>query len=912
MYLNVNFQRNKRICIYLFILTIIGCVIPAQAVPEGWSDPVPIPSYSSIAVDSQGKWHALYTTREQTSDMDYIVRLWYRNATGYNEELDSLTSYSDHFSPFNNLEIDIDQYGGVHVFYFDDISDTSLYTKYYRKPVVLVHGWHGNSYVWSHLISKLDEENIPVWDFDYSKNSIEDPRIIAKDLETYIKNKRAETGYTGDIDIVCHSMGAMVSRYYFERINTSETVNQWIGIAPVNHGAALADLRDEPVTWFVRLLKLIWPFDPLPNPDEPAIIQMNTDSKTVNELEGSLRSDIKYRVIAGYNPTHSWGFSKFFGLTREKWNGNYYSTYNGDNTVATEQSILLGRDYDVYPLNGDLQGYAPDSYSHSNLPKNPLVVDRVMEYLKNPETPSSQYRPPAEHLPDKDYNIEEQRNHGYITYDGELQSFNYQLANPSSVYLTSTWEGSSLLLRVISPSGQVLQPNVYPVVSYSNGSTYEQYGIDAKETGIWNVSIIGIDVPVSGEQYNITFSTITENINKITVMKPNGGETFYLGSILPLSWTYTGSPGTTVDIEVLKGGAPLKTLTGIPLGSGGIGRYNVTIPGSTPLGGNYRIRVKSASNTLYTDTSDGDFTISGPTISITEPNGGESYAIGSTLPMRWAYYGNPGTTVNIEVLKGTATLKTLAGIPIGSGGAGSYSVTIPASTPLGADYKIRISSTSNAIYTDTSDAPFKIIANTSSSITVTTPNGGENWVQGSAQTLRWNYTGNPGTMVKIEALRGNSVLAVIAPSTPIGSGGSGSYDLMFPFNTPLGSDYRIRVTSVSNPAWTDTSDDNFTISPAIHVTTPDGGENYPLGSTLPMSWDYTGNPGTMVNIDVFKGTTIMKTLSGIPIGPGGSGSYNVPIPASTPLGSDYTIRVTSVSYAACTDTSDGAFSISAA
>src|SRR5690606_17877685 len=127
MYLNVNFQRNKRICIYLFILTIIGCVIPAQAVPEGWSDPVPIPSYSSIAVDSQGKWHALYTTREQTSDMDYIVRLWYRNATGYNEELDSLTSYSDHFSPFNNLEIDIDQYGGVHVFYFDDISDTSLY-----------------------------------------------------------------------------------------------------------------------------------------------------------------------------------------------------------------------------------------------------------------------------------------------------------------------------------------------------------------------------------------------------------------------------------------------------------------------------------------------------------------------------------------------------------------------------------------------------------------------------------------------------------------------------------------------------------------------------------------------------------------------------------------------------------------
>jgi len=66
-----------------------------------------------------------------------------------------------------------------------------------------------------------------------------------------------------------------------------------------------------------------------------------------------------------------------------------------------------------------------------------------------------------------------------------------------------------------------------------------------------------------------------------------------------------------------------------------------------------------------------------------------------------------------------------------------------------------------------------------------------------------------------------------------------------------------------------------------------------------------------VNIDVIKGGAILKTLTGIPIGPGGSGSYNVIIPAGTPMGSDYMIRVTSGSYTGCTDTSNGTFAISA-
>lgn len=299
-------------------------------------------------------------------------------------------------------------------------------------------------------------------------------------------------------------------------------------------------------------------------------------------------------------------------------------------------------------------------------------------------------------------------------------------------------------------------------------------------------------------------------------------------------------------------------------------------------------------------------------ITVTVPNGGESYPIGSTLPMSWTYTGNPGSTVNIEVLKGTSALKILTGIPIGTDGSGAYNVTIPASTPRGTDYKIRVTSTLNPLYTDISDGPFTISADSSSSITVVAPNGGENWVQGSTHSLSWTFTGNPGSSVKIEALRGENVLAVITPSTSIGSGGSGSYSLAFPYNTPRGDDFKIRVTSNDYPAYNDTSDAPFTISSPITVVAPNGGETWVQGSPQTIRWNYIGNPGPTVKIEVWRGLTVIAVITpSYPIGSGGSGSYSLTLPNNAPVSTNYRIKVTSTNYPACYDFSNASFTISA-
>ena len=403
---------------------------------------------------------------------------------------------------------------------------------------------------------------------------------------------------------------------------------------------------------------------------------------------------------------------------------------------------------------------------------------------------------------------------------------------------------------------------------------------------------------------NIEVTTGTP-VDSITVAVPNGGEVYQIGDILPMSWTYTGTPGSTVKIDVFKGPTILKTLTGIPIGSSGSGTYSITIPSATPVGSDYKIRVTSTSNAAYTDISDAPFTIgtaSGASIKVESPNGGEIWTHGSTQVISWSSTGNPGPTVKIEVLKGTSILKTLTDIPTTSG---SINVPVPYNTPLGGDYKIRITSTNNAAYTDTSDAPFTISTESGTSIKVESPNGGEIWTHGSTQVISWSSTGNPGPTVKIEVLKGTSILKTLTdiPTT------SGSINVPVPYNTPLGGDYKIRITSTNNAAYTDTSDAPFTISSAITVATPNGGEVYQIGDILPMSWTYTGTPGSTVNIDVYKGSDILKTLKGIPIGSAGSGTYSVTIPSTTPLGADYSIRVTSSSYSACTDMSDGMFSI---
>jgi len=427
------------------------------------------------------------------------------------------------------------------------------------------------------------------------------------------------------------------------------------------------------------------------------------------------------------------------------------------------------------------------------------------------------------------------------------------------------------------------------------------------EPGTYSVKLTATNGQGSDTEIKYRYITVFPKPT-ITVVSPNGGEDWPRGTYQIIRWEYTGYPGTTVRIELLNGSTLFGIVTpGTPVGTDGTGSLIVPVPPDMPLGTEYRVRVNSTRYPSVGDTSDATFSISVvPSITVATPGGGEDWVQGSLQTIRWNYTSDPGPSVKIELLKGTAVRVVHPNMDIGSGGSGSFPVTVPYSLPPGNDYMIRVTSTRCPTCIDTSDTPFTI----SPAITMISPDGGEAWLQGSSQTIRWSYTSNPGSMVKIEVLRSGTLLKTISSSYPIGLNGTGSLDLTVPFSTPLGDDYTIRITSTSYPACTDTSDAPFTIVPALTVVTPDGGEDWFQGSLHTIWWSYSGNPGSTVKIEALRSGTLLKTLSSsCPIGLNGTGSLDLTIPFSTPLGDDYTIRVTSTSYPACTDTSDAPFTI---
>ncbi|MBI3949577.1 MAG: zinc-dependent metalloprotease [Acidobacteria bacterium] len=193
---------------------------------------------------------------------------------------------------------------------------------------------------------------------------------------------------------------------------------------------------------------------------------------------------------------------------------------------------------------------------------------------------------------------------------------------------------------------------------------------------------------------------------------------------------------------------------------------------------------------------------------------------------------------------------------------------------------------------------------TSPSITVSVPNGGENWQTGTSQSIQWtssNVTGN----VKIELSRnGATTYETLFPDTP--NDGSESWTVAGAVTTQA----RIKVSSVADPSINDTSNANFTIStppppPSITVTSPNGGEWWQTNTTQTITWTSTSISGN-VKIRISRnGGSTYKTLFNS-VANTGSIQWTVTGSATTQA----RIQVVSVADSTIRDESDSNFTIS--
>ncbi|MDC1037717.1 Ser-Thr-rich GPI-anchored membrane family protein [Candidatus Marinimicrobia bacterium] len=414
--------------------------------------------------------------------------------------------------------------------------------------------------------------------------------------------------------------------------------------------------------------------------------------------------------------------------------------------------------------------------------------------------------------------------------------------------------------------------------------------------------------------------------------------------------TITISGVEPVNVNVTSGETVTQTIDGVPLGeqtvkidlkdADGIILYTQTQTVTVEAG-------KTVSPTFPAD----DFTAENVEIELTSPNGGEAWQIGTTHEITWTT-SHPSENVAITLYKNSASYQLLS---TATASTGSYSWTIADTIDEGSNYTIRVALVSDPETFDESNNSFTLASTSQPTLTVTSPNGGENWELGSTHDITWTSSDLSGD-IKIELYQGGSMYQTILDSTD----DDGSYSWTIPDSYDEGSNYNLRISSVSDGNVYDDSDNTFTLTstsqPTLTVTSPNGGENWELGSTHDITWTSSSlvassiptnkkNARTRTNflqimetlnekekdlksqhinlesalnrtqsetrrgnvkIELYKGASLYQTIAE---SIDDNGSYSWTIPASYDGGSDYKVRISSLSDGSVYDQSDDYFTL---
>ncbi|MCP5052544.1 MAG: hypothetical protein GY940_35575 [bacterium] len=384
----------------------------------------------------------------------------------------------------------------------------------------------------------------------------------------------------------------------------------------------------------------------------------------------------------------------------------------------------------------------------------------------------------------------------------------------------------------------------------------------------------------------------------ITVTSPNGGESLTAGAPHTITWTTTGTV-SNVKIEFsLNNGGGWSTATASTPNDGSYIWAAPSVVSSQCL-----VRITEASDGDPTDTSDAVFSIvsnSGASITVTSPNGGESFGESSSYFITWTTTGVVG---NVKIEYSTDNGGSYTTITASTPNDGSYEWSVP--DDVSSLCLIRVSEASDGDPTDTSNAVFSIVSSGASTITVTSPNGGESWPVGSSKAIQWTSTGTVGNVIiEYSTNSGGSWNTVTSAAS-----NTGSYTWSVP--NAVSTTCLVRVREVSDSSPSDTSNAVFTIetaapgTPSITVSNPNGGETLGVGTTYAVRWSSTGTVG---NVKIEYSTNNGGSWTTITSSTGNDGSYTWTVPNA--VSSQCLVRIGEASDGNPTDVSNAVFSIS--
>lgn len=444
--------------------------------------------------------------------------------------------------------------------------------------------------------------------------------------------------------------------------------------------------------------------------------------------------------------------------------------------------------------------------------------------------------------------------------------------------------------------------NVKIDYSTNNGATWTQITASIASNGSYswvvpelNSSLCNIRITDASDGRPVSIMenpfTIYTGEDVLEVYTPNGGESWEIGTEQEINWFAFGVSSLKLEYTT-NNGQSWSTIANSVLNTGSY--YWKEIPNTpTSLA---KVKISDASDGDPVDQSDATFTIAQESqIEVMEPNGGEQLQAGSTTNITW-------TSTNVENVKIEYTTNN---------GASWNSIT--ESTPSigffvweglpnisSQQCRVKVSDASDGIPSDISDANFTITNQVVETLTILTPNGGEEWQSGVAEVIQWQSSGVDS--VKIEYSTNNGTTWNVVEQSIENSDA-------YTWNpVPDVDDFKraskIRISDAEDGKPVDESNGTFTIKPipSINLVSPNGGEEYDFGETVNIQWESVGVERVIILATSNNGA-FWDTLE---VGVLNTGSYSRGFSTAS---SDYKVRIAEATTGSPSDESDGTFTV---
>lgn len=283
-------------------------------------------------------------------------------------------------------------------------------------------------------------------------------------------------------------------------------------------------------------------------------------------------------------------------------------------------------------------------------------------------------------------------------------------------------------LVITSPNGNELwsEGTQYITWKYS-GNPGENVRIDLLNKGIFDRTIadhvlLGVEgkgfytwampstLPFS-QHYQVRVTSIENpSISDIRVWMgigadinyPGGGEVLYAGDTVVIG--YTWSKLRALRFELYKGGNYVQkvseeTISGYIDGGGWTWDSVWWMPADFPGGTDYRIRVVPTADESRAKFADGTFTIVNASLKLTAPMNGEVWRPGTQHTITWTHQNLPAKELQLFLNQGGYNRGVIAeAVPLGSGGTGSYTWTVPVDLAPARDYTISAQTYSSRVF----------------------------------------------------------------------------------------------------------------------------------------------------------------------------------------------------------------------